>query len=605
VVLEVEALLAGTWTEAPLDLAALPPPGPRLVAGAGWELVDGDERIPLAGLPPGKGGVLSADGQRVAVSDGDSVWVWSRRSGVELRVPIDDPRALALSTDGALLAVASVLGVDIVDLATRQARRVVSVRVEDLAFSPGGQWLAAGSTPMLIDVASGRIRFDAARDTFAEVADLEVSPDGRRVAVVDGRGAVSLWELGTGRRRWRSEPLGQGVATFRTDGAVEASASLGQVRFDEDGRIQLVRGSVEPAVLAVDDSGEVRVLDHRLGWMRWDAASGLPVSLAPAPSSHLGWGELLGVVDHVRWVVPGFIGGLAPGVPPCSAGGASLSCSTVPAGQVPVVTAGLATTPSSGRERDLLPSPGGTYLFGILDDEDGDWVVRGPNGAQAVLPLPSQASVAWAGPATAVAAARGAVWRIGADGRTVRTRAAHQAPVDAVAAAGDRMARWVPGAVLVGPAGSDEVACVLPRAGMSSGGVFSPDGRWLAWPEVGAGVAVADVDACRRVPGPGLPLWTGSGRAGVPLGQGLRVDSRNRHLVGSGRDAPRWDTTALGRVVAAGAGPDGTAVVATADGLLHVVDLASLPAGRVPDRPARRGQGGIGGMGRRTPSGGR
>ncbi|MEZ4241937.1 MAG: hypothetical protein R3F59_38465 [Myxococcota bacterium] len=75
-----------------------------------------------------------------------------------------------------------------------------------------------------------------------------------------------------------------------------------------------------------------------------------------------------------------------------------------------------------------------------------------------------------------------------------------------VTVAGERLARWVEGAVLVGPVARDEVDCVLASTAFEPLGAASPDGRWLAWagPE---GVAVADLDACKMVSPPAPSAW--------------------------------------------------------------------------------------------------
>jgi WD40 repeat protein len=109
--------------------------------------------------------------------------------------------ALAVSPDGALLAVAAGTELSVCALATRVRRGAVRSQgrkhFTDVAFHPSGRWLAASSNHETVRL------FDAA--TLAEVGafDWEVgpvrrlafAPDGQRAAAAGKTGRVVVWDV--------------------------------------------------------------------------------------------------------------------------------------------------------------------------------------------------------------------------------------------------------------------------------------------------------------------------------------------------------------------------------------------------------------------------
>jgi WD40 repeat protein len=582
-----DALVEGTLILEPAPEPSAPV-GPRLEPrGRGWTLVDGDERLEIPGLPRGRGAAVSADGQKVAVLEDTGVWVWSRTAGTERRVPVNRPSAVALSPDGGRLAMSAGGQVELVDLASGVIRQVAPApRDPHLAFSPDGRWLAIGPAPLaLLEVESGAVRFDAASDTFQAVDALALSPDGLQLAILDDRGRLALWDLETGARSWRSEPLGQPESVRFVSDGVLARLQTGTVLFEPAGH--LLDADLAPAAeaLSIDDQGQVQVLDSALGWVRWDPATGLPARLGPRRRDPA-WSEVTGGV-RATWAIPGFAGSVPPDEPPCVSVPTSMACSSMPTDRAPVVTAGLSW---------VSPSPGGTSLIGRKAEGDG-WVLRGPGGVETALPLSKEAAVAWAGAGQAIAVGSRWTWQIRADGKVERSPSPRSA-TDGVAADGARLAVWTSGAVVIGPIGSDATSCVLPGSATALA-AFSPNGRFLAWAGHGE-LKVADLEQCRIV----LSASQGRQRASPPE-RALRIHHRRPDEAGpwldelGSRGVPvrRWDVSELGSVSAVGRGPGDAVALATNDGEIRILDLSALPELPLDAFPVRTQQRSLGGSG--------
>lgn len=209
--------------------------------------------------PPGRSGgvALSADGQRLACSDGRSVEVWDIATG-RPRLHFGDTASavtsLALSPDGKRVAVgywrfpvqdeAHDL-VQIRDATTGKLRSAVAGHrgpVRSVAFSPDGRLLA--STATVGDVESGNPTSGVDTELPIHLWDpksaeerwigeslrgyfqVVFSPDGRMLATAGKDGQVSLWERATGRLR-RRFPHAAAVMSvaFSADGKRLASGS--------------------------------------------------------------------------------------------------------------------------------------------------------------------------------------------------------------------------------------------------------------------------------------------------------------------------------------------------------------------------------------------
>jgi RNA polymerase sigma factor (sigma-70 family) len=175
-------------------------------------------------------------------------------------------------------------------------RLTVSVNaVVTAAFTPDGRGVLVGSQGLdavLLDLASGkeRRRFR----TWPSSLAVAFAPDGKTVALGVGDGAVSQWELATGKRHAAS---------------ADPVPSYSQVRFDADGKLLWAasdtfvgfdwRAGREVRRLPVPHEGTSAVLAlspdrSRLAGVNgagkptvWDAASGKELCVLPAPNS--GW----------------------------------------------------------------------------------------------------------------------------------------------------------------------------------------------------------------------------------------------------------------------------------------------------------------------------
>jgi WD40 repeat protein len=201
------------------------PHTPFLVAGgdAGYlaELDPGSGK--LVRLLPGQRGTMlapsfSADGRVMAtVGAGDSVRLWRMRAGRPAGPPrtyiqpqeTAGPAGAAVSPDGRRVAIASALGVEIVDVATLRRLRWLpnAGTIKALVgFTPDGRLLVGGSTGGWVRLWSTRTWRPASRVLSGgteEVVAQSVSPDGHTLATGSPDGTVRLYDLRS------SQPLGR------------------------------------------------------------------------------------------------------------------------------------------------------------------------------------------------------------------------------------------------------------------------------------------------------------------------------------------------------------------------------------------------------------
>ena len=173
---------------------------------------------------------VNSDIDIAAVMDGD-YRTWHLPDGAMARLGegrIDD---IAFSPGGQYLAVASGIGVWIYEVATSRALMLIPTAssVNSVSFSPDGATLASGSgdgTVKLWDVATGE-PIATLQGHTDWVNSVSFSPDGATLASGSGDGTVKLWDVATG------EPIAtlQGhtdwvnSVSFSPDGATLASGS--------------------------------------------------------------------------------------------------------------------------------------------------------------------------------------------------------------------------------------------------------------------------------------------------------------------------------------------------------------------------------------------
>jgi WD40 repeat protein len=201
-------------------------------------------------------------------------------------------RALAVSNDGTVLALACGDQVALWDLTTKRPLKALPISTtEALAFSPNGNLLAVGTWNAtgqpgidLWDVSASKVTKTLTRE--AEVRSVAFSPDGKLLATFDNRGNIKVAD-------WASDRT---LTNFtvppprrRPTGVVVFSPEGNQLAIGEDyGRVQLLdlrTGTVVPfqtqsseGVTALVFSANAELLAAGLGnaVRLWDANSGEP-----------------------------------------------------------------------------------------------------------------------------------------------------------------------------------------------------------------------------------------------------------------------------------------------------------------------------------------
>ncbi|VTR92769.1 wd-40 repeat protein : Uncultured bacterium genome assembly Metasoil_fosmids_resub OS=uncultured bacterium PE=4 SV=1: Sigma70_r2: Sigma70_r4_2: WD40: WD40: WD40 [Gemmata massiliana] len=228
--------LVGTVTQ-------LPPDPPNRISR--WDARTG-ARLAEARLPAGVRCVAFApDGQHMAVALAEGVALCNRATGRVVRTlpGACTADALTFSADeGTLAAFDATTGeITIWSLAGGRERKwpvsadpkVRASLRRSLALSPDGRLLAIGTEDFKIgirvmDVATGTEVWALAGQLHGWRQEFAFAPDGRTIAACGFDGAVRVWEVASGRKRYRfaGHRSGVGAVTFSPDGRRLASASF-------------------------------------------------------------------------------------------------------------------------------------------------------------------------------------------------------------------------------------------------------------------------------------------------------------------------------------------------------------------------------------------
>ena len=137
--------------------------------------------------------------------------------------------AVSFSLDGRYVATANEAAVVIWAVPTgREVRRLEDASdVEDVAFSPDGQWIAAGGRDKMVRIWEFRTgRPNQQMSLAEEINAVAFSPDGKFLAAAGSGRTARVWELSTGREIQRLTTGGKANSVaFSPDGQYIATAS--------------------------------------------------------------------------------------------------------------------------------------------------------------------------------------------------------------------------------------------------------------------------------------------------------------------------------------------------------------------------------------------
>ncbi len=242
------------------------PDGKSIATGASdgklrlWDIASGTELLNYA---PIKGGIIelaiSPDGEKVAVASFEEavVWDWLKETKPKKLAGLDHRvEALAFSPDGKWLAITGRLGgaAYLFDVATnRLAKRLKLptdryVSIKRPAFDPTSSLLTVPTRTQgieLWDLASGKRVQSLAAPRVLNWDNVAISSDGKLLTAIAGSSLFRVWDLRTGK------PMG--------DEFVGHSQSPSEIEFTADGK----------TVVSGDETGVIR---------RWVADTGAPLA---------------------------------------------------------------------------------------------------------------------------------------------------------------------------------------------------------------------------------------------------------------------------------------------------------------------------------------
>jgi WD40 repeat protein len=234
-----------------------------------------------------------------SVSSDDTLRLWDQDGRLMAAASLGaKPRAVAVSRDGKLLAVAGDDGTAslwaIHGLTPTQRLRLPSAAT-DVAFSPDGRAVAAaaGATVAIWDTSDGTGRLSVGVSS-GKVDAIAFSPDGDDLAAVTNMGTVVIWNARTGRLTARARPRTGPVNTlaFSPDGRLLATAGndgdinlWDPVNLYGKGVLAGPVGSVEALAFSPDSQTLASGEDNRT-ILLWDMANrSLTATLTSAPGT--------------------------------------------------------------------------------------------------------------------------------------------------------------------------------------------------------------------------------------------------------------------------------------------------------------------------------
>ena len=170
---------------------------------------------------------VSGDIDIAAVMDGD-YRMWHLPDGATVRLGKGSIGDIAFSPGGQYLAVASSIGVWIYEVATSRALMLIPTAFSPVSFSPDGATLASGARDgiKLWDVAT-HTTVATLQGHADGVTSVSFSPDGATLASASWDGTVKLWDVASREIIATLEGHASGVTSvsFSPDGATLASGS--------------------------------------------------------------------------------------------------------------------------------------------------------------------------------------------------------------------------------------------------------------------------------------------------------------------------------------------------------------------------------------------